>query len=271
MVKHIILVVSMFCITLSCYAADSVAKVIKAQGDVSALNASNQKRTLIRGQDIFSQETVSTAPDSFATIRFTDGTVIDLAASSTYAIKDYNYNPADPKSDKFSAEIVEGGFRAITGSIGTRSPAAFSAKARMTTLTVRGTYFYLICPPCDLASKIHLRCDDVLQFTVNGLTAVEYQGKEFLLGQGAPNSTFKLENGTVVLSSKIPTSLPASYSTSLKDFQKAAASISQSVNETPVNPQDVPSAPNATGSGGGGSDPCGTLNAVGNALPNTKP
>lgn len=256
MLTRLFLGLFMFCVSLSSLADDAIAKIIKAQGDASALNESNQSRALARGDDVFLHDTVVTSPTGFVTLRFTDGTVIDLASSTKYVVKEYNYTANDPKKDKFSTEIVEGGFRAITGGIGTRSPAAFTAKARMTTLTVRGTYFYFMAPDCPFSASniIHQICNDVVQFTIQGTTALIYKGTEYLLGPDSPNATFQLKDGTLTLSKAIPAVLPMKYSTGIEEFR----------NEVPVQ---TPGS-RAKG-GGGGTSPCGTLNAVGNALPSS--
>jgi hypothetical protein len=276
MINRIIFAFFIVFITISAFADDPVAKVIKSQGDVNVSNAKNELRSLTRGSDIFAQDTVMTSANGFVTLRFTDGTVIDLAANSKYAVHDYHFSPDQPKNDKFSSEIVEGGFRAISGTIATRSPTAFSAKARLTTLTVRGTYFYLMTPPCATGG-----CTDVVEFTLEGTTALNYKGQEFLTGPSVPNSTFNVRNGEPILSNRIPTSLPATYSSSAKDFQKdVKENLSRpgAMNPpvpggTPPQSGNPPGSAGGTGSSGGGtgSDPCGTLKAVGGALPNTKP
>jgi hypothetical protein len=270
MINHIIFAVCMMFAAISAFADDSVAKVIKSQGDVSVSNAKNELRPLTRGSDIFPQDTVMTSANGFVTLRFTDGTVIDLAANSKYAVHDYHFSPDQPKDDKFSSEIVEGGFRAISGTIATRSPTAFSAKARLTTLTVRGTYFYLMTPTCPAGA-----CDDVVEFTLEGTTALNYKGEEFLTGPSVPNTTFNVRNGQPILTNKIPTTLPATYSSSARDFQRDARENISRPDAAPPPGGTPPQSGNPSGSAGGGggtsSDPCGTLNAVGGALPNTQP
>jgi hypothetical protein len=249
MLTHFILALCILFVSLSSLAADSVAKVIKVQGVATAISETGDKRALSRGSDVYNKETIITATGGALTLHFTDGTVIDLGENSKYSITNYSYNAADPKGDKFNSEIIEGGFRAITGSVASRNPSAFSTKARMTTLTVRGTYFYLICPPCaEEIIKEHKVCNAVLQFTLKGVTNMNYQGKDYLMGPGLTNSTFSLDAaGKVNLSNKIPQVLPINFTTSPKEFQKAVTS--------------------KKASSGGGAVSCSTLTAVGNALP----
>lgn len=264
MIKKTFMTLSFLAYSSLLLADDSVAKVIKVEGEANALNAKNEARALTRGADIFPQDTIVTTPTGFATIRFSDGTVIDLAAGSKYVIHDYHFDEKDPQKDKFSSQIVEGGFRAITGTIGQRSPTAFEAKAHLTTLTVRGTYFYMMTPECPHTPDTKpMPCFDVTEFTINGKTAINYNGKEYVTGEGQPNTTFNLTNGNVTLSNKIPSKLPVKYSSSTTDFHSQ-------IMAAPISPSTGPKNPSG-GGGGGGQDPCGTLNAVGNALPNTKP
>jgi hypothetical protein len=234
MLKRFFLLIILFS-PLTSYAEDLAAKVVKVLGTVTAIDANKQSRTLSRGSDISPKDTVVTASDGSVSLRFTDGTVIDVAADSKYIIHEYTFNEAQPKNDKFSSEVVEGGFRAITGTIGVRNPTAFSAKANLTTLTVRGTLFYLLCSN---------GCADVTQFTLEGVTAVRYNGKEYLMGPTEEQSTFLLNQGRVNLSREIPSQLQNRFSGDIEKFKAMKKGHG----------------------GGGGSDPCGTLKAVGAAV-----
>lgn len=216
------------------FAQTLAAKVIKVIGTVSAVNVSNQTRALTRGAEVEVQDKVITASDGAVSLRFTDGTVIDIAADSQFIVHNYEFNESQPKKDKFNAEILAGGFRAITGSIGARNPGAFTAKANLTTLTVRGTLFYLICSN---------GCNEVTQFTLEGVTVLTYNGKEYLMGPTQEHSTFLLEQGKVNLSRDIPGQLQNRFSADIAKFKSMQNS-----------------------GGGGGGDPCGKLKAVGSAV-----
>jgi len=235
MTIRILSILLILIVPITSLAQDLAAKVVKVMGTVTAVDANNQSRALSRGSDISSKDTVVTASDGDVSLRFTDGTVIEVAPDSKYIIHNYSYNEAQPKNDKFASEIVAGGFRAITGSIGARNPTAFTAKANLTTLSVRGTLFYLICSE---------GCSAVTQFTLEGTTAVIYNGKEYLIGPKENESTFSLKDGKVNLSREAPAQLQNRFHGTLAKF-KALSGV---------------------GGGASGNDPCGKLKAVGEAV-----
>lgn len=258
MIRTPFITLTLLVLSCSAYADTLAAKVLKTEGGAFALNSSNESRVLNRGDDVYVQDTVTTTTTGFLTLRFTDGTVVDLAQNSKYIVKNYNYNPSEPKANHFDSEILEGGFRAITGKVASTNPPGFSTKARLTTLTVRGTYFYLITPKCDPKKpRKTTGCDDVVQFTVEGVTDINYNGQDYVLGSGQSNTTFNLSDGVASTSDKIPISLPVSFSSDVNGFLGSLGGAGGI-------PGSTTSAP---GGSGGGSSPCGTLNAVGGALP----
>lgn len=120
-------------------AVDSAGKIIASDGVVNAQNLKSEKRPLKRGDDFYVEDTILTAEKSTVSLRFTDGTLLELKENSNFIIKEYQFEHKTPESDSYSAELVKGGFRTITGALGKRNPDQYEVKARMTTLTIRGT------------------------------------------------------------------------------------------------------------------------------------
>jgi hypothetical protein len=209
--------------SLHAFADEAAAKVVKVDGKVTASNEANETRPLARGADVFSKDTLTTPDAASVTLRFTDGTLVDLAAKSTYRIQDYHFDKNDPKKDAFHTEVVSGGIRSISGELATRNPAQYETKSRLTTLTVRGTYFYLMAPPCAAGTT----CDAVKQFTVDGKTSLKYKDKEYLLGPGTGSLDFTLaDNGSITLSDTLPSDLPVAFSSSITAFSSSASGYS---------------------------------------------
>jgi hypothetical protein len=129
----------------------AAGQVIVAIGQVFAVDAKNAKRPLARGDHFYASDTILTEDKSNVSLRFIDNTLLDLKEKSTYKIVNYHFNEKQPEKDSYSAELIEGGFRTITGALGKRNPDNYEVKARMTTLTIRGTSFGgAFSPVCQL-------------------------------------------------------------------------------------------------------------------------
>lgn len=272
MLSHILLIICIMFVSLSALADDAAAKVIKVTGAVSAEDASCAKRDLSRGSDIFKSDTITTAKDAFATLRFTDGTVLDMASASSLKISEYNYQAATPKQDKFQSELIQGGFRAITGTIGKRSPDEFSSKARLTTLTVRGSGFACGVNGTPIGCGIPLpeknRNDPVFISVLQGGIDVTANNKTVPLDANTSKQSFQMANGEIQVTAAVLDfpKLGIRFPTPMKLFITEAKNVSTEVPlTTPPGPNQPPTG--GAPSGGENTSPCGTLNAVQQALP----
>lgn len=296
MMAQFLIILCMCCLSFSALAQDIAAKVIKSKGSVTAISESTGSRALQRGSDVFPNEAVHTGEDAYVTLRFTDGTVFDLAASSTVKINDYLYAKDKPGNDKFSSELIEGGFRAITGSIGIRSPKSFKTKVRMTTLTVRGTGFacgvggqrFAQCadisivpqdgsaPPlqknnksdaCDYLKTDNNPTDPVVISVIQGGIFVDYQDEEYPLEEDSDQKTIRVTKGDVDISPDVPSfnKLGFDFPSDMSDFIKEVAALPPQ-----STPSDTPTYRPTGGGGAGsppaGSEPCGVCDAVKGAL-----
>nr|AEI30295.1 hypothetical protein LDC_03699 [uncultured microorganism] len=263
-------------VSLSAFAEEAAAKIIKAEGTVTAESDSCDSRALARGADVFAKDSVKTAADSFATLRFSDGTVIDLAASSSMKIRDYAFNDAKPEGDKFSSELLQGGFRAITGTIGKRSPSEFTSKARLTTLTVRGTGFAagvtgvapVACGPVQTQGS---PLDNVTISVLLDSVDVKLNNMKYPLMAGSNAQTFDLTRGKVSVLKPVADFKGRGYvfQGTMNDFVKSVKALPPLTPATtaPVVSNEPPAPAGATGGGAASQSPCGTLNAVEGALP----
>lgn len=121
----------------------SAGKVIAADGDVFASNGGAPKRPLKRNDDFFSKDVITTGEAASASLRFVDGTLVELREKTSYKISDYHYTESEPEKDSYFIELLYGAFRTITGELGKRSPTAYQIKAETTTLTIQGTAYTL--------------------------------------------------------------------------------------------------------------------------------
>lgn len=129
------------------YAKENVGKVIIFSGIVAAKSSDGKIRVLSRKSKIFKKDKVTTEKDSYARIRFTDGSLLVMRPNSTISIDEYYFNKSKPKEDKAVINLLEGGLRTITGLIGKRgNKDSYKTKTRHSSIGIRGTvYGVLMC------------------------------------------------------------------------------------------------------------------------------
>lgn len=133
-------------------AASNVGKVIIYSGIVAAKSFDGKVRVLSRKSKIYEKDIISTENDSYARIRFTDGSLLVMRPNSTISIDEYYFSKNKPKKDKAVINLLEGGLRTITGLIGKRgNKDSYKTKTRHSSIGIRGTvYGVLMChgPSC---------------------------------------------------------------------------------------------------------------------------
>lgn len=126
-------------------AADGVGKAIFVIGKVTLTPKSGTPALLKKGQILHPGDRIQTSERGQVQIRMIDGAFMAIRPSSTLVIRDYELaeNPEDHKSE---FELLKGGFRAITGSIGKSNKDAYKIKTPVATLGIRGTdYVAMYC------------------------------------------------------------------------------------------------------------------------------
>lgn len=114
--------------------AESIGKVIAVEGKANASG-----RTLARGASIFVSDVINVAKASKIQIKFTDGGLLNLIELTEYRINTYQFQKNG--KNEYVAELVKGGFRELSGSIGKANPNGFKVKTPVATIGIRGTIF----------------------------------------------------------------------------------------------------------------------------------
>jgi len=177
--KKIALALSLFYSVAPLYSAENLAgKSIAVEGKVST-----QDQNLKRGSSVYSKDIISVGQDSGAQIRFMDGGLINIVENTQYRVASYAFTK---KEKQVTIELIEGGFRAMTGTIGKVKPTNYTIKTPVATIGVRGTIF------------------DVL-----------FRDGELSVGAVSGNITVKNEGGSVQLSpgNFVTTDSPSSMGT----------------------------------------------------------
>lgn len=133
-----------FCLAALLCAASLVANAASGVGTVTALHGSavrvapdGTRQQLTEGGTVLAQDRIETGADSHAVLDFTDHTRFSLGADTVFRIDDVRAEGADPS---FSAAVIKGAFRFVTGLIAKQRPRAMRVQTgAVATIGIRGT------------------------------------------------------------------------------------------------------------------------------------
>jgi hypothetical protein len=124
----------------SAFANEVAGKTMVARGKVQAQQeTADNSRKLKRRSPIYSNEIVTTGPDSKAQLRMTDGGMIALKQNSQLQISDYEFS-SDNGRGSVVMELVKGGLRSVTGAIKAES-GDYKLKTPVGSIGIRGTHY----------------------------------------------------------------------------------------------------------------------------------
>jgi len=120
-----------------------VARVVWVHGTFKATGADQKSRSLIKAAPIYLHDTLTTDSTTEAQIVFSDDTLMTFNPSSQFYVNDYYYNNSKATNKgsvgKYVMNLVEGGFRTITGLIAKANPTDYRVNTPVATIGVRGT------------------------------------------------------------------------------------------------------------------------------------
>lgn len=113
--------------------------ITQLSGTLSVRKADGSVRILSQRSQIQSGDTVNTAQDSYAQIKFTDGGQVTLKPNTAVKIDNFKFAEEKPAEDSFVYSLIKGGLRAVTGIIGKRSRDKYELGTATATIGIRGT------------------------------------------------------------------------------------------------------------------------------------
>ena len=119
----------------------SAGTVTQLSGTLSAKKADGSVRILSQKSDVQNGETLSTEHDSYAQVRFEDGTQVTMKPNTSLRIANVMFIVDRPKEDSFIVELLRGGMRAVTGLVGKRNEEKVEVNTSTSTIGIRGTTF----------------------------------------------------------------------------------------------------------------------------------
>ncbi len=138
--KNLFLLVTLFaCLALAsldALAAPGVGKVVIVKGSAMREAADGTRVALERGDRLFERDLVTTAADSMVLLRFDDDTRFNLGPRAEFRVDQVR----DDDEGVFSAEVIRGAFRFITGLIAKKRSGAMRVRTGVVaTIGIRGT------------------------------------------------------------------------------------------------------------------------------------
>lgn len=123
--------------------AVAAGEVTHLSGAVVARKPDGQSRILSIKSEVAEGDIVATADNSYARVKFADGTEAVLRPATQVKIDAYKFDEQKPQQDNVALSLLKGGMRAVTGLLARRNPANFRIATPSATIGIRGTHFGL--------------------------------------------------------------------------------------------------------------------------------
>jgi len=117
----------------------AIGRVVTSTGSVTARDLNGAIRALSRRSDIFVGDTVITGPNGFAQLRMVDSAQISFKADTEFTFSAYNSDGPGGAADNAVMEMVRGGFRTISGTIGEDQGDDYQITTQFANIGIRGT------------------------------------------------------------------------------------------------------------------------------------
>jgi len=169
--------------------AAPIGEITHLSGTLVATRADGSSRVLAPKSTVETGETLTTAADTYARVKFRDGGEITLRPESQFRVETYQFDAAKPQGDNLVMTLVKGGLRAITGLLGKRRSESYQLRAGVATIGVRGTnYGAFLCQ--NDCGNVHDNSGKAPQNGLHvdvaeGTISVTNQGGTSLFSQGA--------------------------------------------------------------------------------------
>jgi len=121
------------------------AKLISAQGDISATDSNGTKRKLVEGASVYQGDTVETGAVSKGVLIFRDESRLTLGANTHFKVDGFVFDEKNPTEGRFFVSLLRGSMRALTGLIGKANNRNVGFTTDTATIGIRGTGLDLDC------------------------------------------------------------------------------------------------------------------------------
>ena len=123
-------------------AAPAAATITHLSGTVTARRDDGSPARLLGARSqVAPGETISTANDTYARMKFTDGTEVVLKPETRFKIEQFQFDEKEPQKDNMVFGLLKGGLRSVSGLLGKRSREKVTYTTATATVGIRGTHF----------------------------------------------------------------------------------------------------------------------------------
>ncbi len=127
-------------------AVQASAKLISAQGTITAIDGAGTKRKLVEGASVYPGETVETGAVTKGVLIFRDESRMTLGANTRFKVDGFVFDDKNPTEGRFLVSLLRGSMRALTGIIGKANNRNVGFTTDTATIGIRGTGLDLDCP-----------------------------------------------------------------------------------------------------------------------------
>lgn len=181
-----LLLTCLLALVLPAQAVTEAASVLFSHGNVVLTNDTGSY-PLEKGAAVSAGDTVITGEDGRIQMRFSDGGLVSLMPNSRFAVEEYS-QPTASSEGSASVNLLKGGMRALSGSIGKKDQDSYKLKTDVATLGIRGTEFVVVMDGA--AMRVHVGQGSVALFNDFGELLVPMgQHAEVFPGQAPVIST----------------------------------------------------------------------------------
>lgn len=120
--------------------AQDIGRVQQTQGLVTLVRGASSL-VVESGTALQAGDVVETQRGSAAALRYVDGTQVQLGAGSRFTVSQFLRQPERPQDESFTAQLLKGAMRVITGSIAKSGPDRVRFSTNTATIGIRGTDF----------------------------------------------------------------------------------------------------------------------------------
>lgn len=225
----------------------AVGKIVWVKGSIQAISPDKKVRDLASNAIVFSHDVLVTKKGGQAQVVFSDHTMMTLSENTTIYINKYDFKPEvkSGSAGKFVMDLIEGGYRTITGTIAKSNPPDYQVNTEVATIGVRGT---------DYAANVHA-CK-LLMKNNKGTPVVHNEHGTLVLTKETPYASVDFNKAPIVIKTE-----PAIFKAPLPIVPATFVPPAQST--ATVKAIGVDAVKSEAGGGGGGGKACGLPGSTG--------
>lgn len=115
------------------------AKVVNAQGELSAVDAAGARRRLVDGGSVYPGDLVETGAGTRAVLAFRDDSRMTLGSGTRFRVDNFVYDEKNATEGRFLVSLLRGSVRALTGLIAKANNRNVSFSTATATIGIRGS------------------------------------------------------------------------------------------------------------------------------------